>query len=165
MFCSSFLTIKTSCYSFSHVWTFLVEYICFWKISACSILCSLIKIIFFSFPVFFFFFLIWHFVVYYIPCLHVHAPWHYTALTWRLGNQDTTGFRGLASMRLHGVSQEISGIYYIRRNLLKTTLRKESEEILLLASKTDVHIYIYRKWNSRQTRWFAWYCSFEPGMY
>lgn len=55
-------------------------------------------------------------------------------------------------MRLHGVSQEISGIYYIRRNLLKTTLRKESEAILLLASKTDVHIYIYRKWNSRQTR-------------
>lgn len=46
-------------------------------------------------------------------------------------------------MRLHGVSQEISGIYYIRRNLLKTTLRKESEAILLLASKTDVHIYIY----------------------
>lgn len=23
---------------------------------------------------------IWHFIIYYIPCLHVHAPWHYAAL-------------------------------------------------------------------------------------
>lgn len=52
------------------------------------------------------------------------------------------------------ISTDIWHLLYMEK-LLKTTLRKESEELLSLASKTDVHMYIYRKWDSRQTHWFA----------
>lgn len=52
------------------------------------------------------------------------------------------------------ISTDIWHLLYMEK-LLKTTLRKESEELLSLASKTDVHMYIYRKWDGRQTHWFA----------
>lgn len=52
------------------------------------------------------------------------------------------------------ISTDIWHLLYMEK-LLKTTFRKESEELLSLASKTDVHMYIYRKWDSRQTHWFA----------
>lgn len=52
------------------------------------------------------------------------------------------------------ISTDIWHLLYMEK-LLKTTLRKESEELLSFASKTDVHMYIYRKWDSRQTHWFA----------
>lgn len=52
------------------------------------------------------------------------------------------------------ISTDIWHLLYMEK-LLKTILRKESEELLSLASRTDVRMYIYRKWDSRQTRWFA----------
>lgn len=100
----------------------LLECTCFWKISAPSTLCSLVEknyIFVFSSPEVlqgFFFNFIWHFIIYYIPCLHVHAPWHYAALMWRLGTHDRTGLQGLASMHLRRISQQISGTYYIWKN-------------------------------------------------
>lgn len=155
MFRSSLLTIKTSCYSFSHVWTFLVECTCFWKNSASSSLCSLIKkYLSFLPPSLFFFF-------YLALCNLLHSLLACTCtlalccFNVKTGNSWYNRFpRAGKHAFAQNISTDIWHLLYMEK-LLKTSLRKESEEILSLASKTDVDMYIYRKWDSRQTRWFA----------
>lgn len=167
MFRSSLLTIKTSCYSFSHVWTFLVECSCFWKISASSTLCSLMKKYLSFLPLSlgwwfgFFLLLLFCFLIWHLLCNLLHSLLACTCtlalccFNVKTGNSwynrfPRTGKHAFAQ----NISTDIWHLLYMEK-LLKTTLRKESEERLSLASKTDVHMYIYRKWDSRQTHWFA----------
>lgn len=138
---------------------FLVEYTSFWKISASSTLFSYKKIFaFFSSD--FFVWSFWFFYYYYY--LELHSFLHFLlactctlalcCFTVKTGNSWYNRFPRTKHTFAWNISTGIWHLLYMEK-LLKTTLRKESEEILSLASKTDVHMYIYRKWDSRQTHW------------